>query len=184
MISIDGPNLIITLPSATPTIDVTVDLYSDWKEWVKVGDNAKYPKAFDTTGGDPTTATQVLGRYYFLRNDLGWRIRGPEEDATIVIEGNLFGRDPALPIIVPTIGAYTQNLQQVVSSLALVETVSTGSGLSPTEATELNELWKIAGLDVSDPMTVTQSQRKVSSNDIDLAVTGDGITTTTVTRQP
>lgn len=43
------------------------------------------------------------------------------------------------------------------------------------------ELWKLQGLDISNPMTVTPTQRV--AGDVDLAITGDGLTTTTVTRQ-
>jgi len=180
----DGPNLRIILPSATSSIDVLVDLYSDWKEWAKLSDNAKYPPAFDTTGGDPISATEEVAPYFFLRNDLGWRIRGPEEDATITFSGNLFGRDGTLPVLVPTIGAYTQQITFLVSSRALVELVASGSGLSTAQDDRLRELWQLQGLDITDPMTVTPSQRSTDSGDIDLAITGDGVTESTVTRQP
>ena len=175
----DGDNLLIILPSATPTIDVQVDLYSDWKEWVKLSDNAKYPKAFDSEGGAPTTQTEASGRFFFLRNDLGWRIRGPEEDATINLVGNLFGRDPTLPVSVPTLGAFTQQINTVVSSLALVENAQ----FSTAQETQLRELWQLQGLELSNPMTVTPSARSTQGGEIDLAITGDGVTTSTVTRQ-
>ena len=175
----DGDNLRIILTTGTTEVDVEADLYSAWKEWVKLYDYAKYPKAFDTTGGDPTTATEAVAPYFFLRNDLGWRIRGPEEDTTITFTGNLFGRDPTLPITVPTIGGYTQQLTLLVSSRALLENAQ----FSATQEAQLRELWLLQGLDSDDPMTVTPSSRSTQSGEVDLVITGDGITTSTVTRQ-
>jgi hypothetical protein len=175
----DGDNLRIILSSGTTTVDVEADLYSAWKEWVKQYDNAKYLQAFDTTGGDTITATENVAPFFFLRNDLGWRIRGPEEDATIAFTGNLFGRDGTLPVFVPTLGGFTQQLTLLVSSRALLE----NANFATAQETQLLELWQLQGLDVADPMTVTPSARTTQSGDIDLAITGDGVTTSTVTRQ-
>lgn len=47
--------------------------------------------------------------------------------------------------------------------------------------TLVDELHKIQGLDAANPMTVTTTTR--TAGDIDLAITGDGTTTTTVTRE-
>jgi hypothetical protein len=47
--------------------------------------------------------------------------------------------------------------------------------------TKLSEIHKIQGLDASNPMTVTTSAR--TAGDINLAISGNGTTTTTVTRQ-
>lgn len=124
----DGINRIITLTAggAIHTVDAQVDLYSDWKEWVQLAENSKHPQAFDTSGGDPLTPGINAGSYYFLRNDLGWRIRPAEEDSNITMVGNLAARDGTLPILIPTIGnftvgvfglqAITQSVEQVLSS--------------------------------------------------------------------
>lgn len=45
----------------------------------------------------------------------------------------------------------------------------------------INDLWQLAGLDKDNPMDVTTTNRTVGA--IDLAITGDGVTTSTVTRQ-
>jgi len=47
--------------------------------------------------------------------------------------------------------------------------------------TLIDELHKIQGLDINNPMTVTHNSRTAGS--IDLQITGDGVTTTTVSRQ-
>jgi hypothetical protein len=61
----------------------------------------------------------------------------------------------------------------------LLNAVSAG-GLSPTQALMLEELWRIRGLDGSSPVTVTATQE--TAGDIVLAITGDGETTSTLTR--
>jgi hypothetical protein len=92
----DGLNLNIDIPAGTSSIDVQVDLYSDWKEWVKLSDNAKYPQAFDTTGGDPLGGGQIISPYFFLRNDLGWRLNANASGSIVTYEGNLFARDASI----------------------------------------------------------------------------------------
>lgn len=122
MTTFDGDNLIITLTAggAIHTVDAQVDLYSDWKEWVKLPGNAKYPKAFDTDGGSPLVGSIDQGSYYFCRNDLGWRIRPAEEDSNISFIGNLIPRDASLPMVIPTIGNFTvliNGLQPITQSV-------------------------------------------------------------------
>lgn len=124
----DGDNLLIILPASEPVMDVQVDLYSDWKEWFKTSDNAKYPIAFSTSGGEPTQPGEVLGRAFFLRNDLGWRIRPAEEDADVLFEGSLFPQDFTLPLFVPTTGAFTVSLRVKFSNLSLLNETLAPSG--------------------------------------------------------
>ncbi|MDX1493536.1 MAG: hypothetical protein R3253_05735 [Longimicrobiales bacterium] len=126
MPTFDGENLLIVLDSGITEVDVEVDLYSDWKEWFKQGTNSRYPLAFRTTGGDPLTAALDLGAYFFLRNDLGWRIRPPEEDITIVFTGNLAPEDVSQPVMVPTLGGFTvlvAGLQPVTQGVDAVLTL-------------------------------------------------------------
>lgn len=123
----DGDNLLITLTAGgvAHEVDVQVDLYSDWKEWVKLAGNSKYPPAFRTIGGDPLTPGINAGAYYFIRNDLGWRIKPAEEDSTISLTGNLAPENSALPIFEPTIGAFTVailGLQPITQSVATILT--------------------------------------------------------------
>lgn len=59
---------------------------------------------------------------------------------------------------------------------------TTGYVMIPSDGSQyINELWKLQGLDGSNPMTVTKTQRTVDN--ITLDITGDGINTATVTRQ-
>lgn len=63
-----------------------------------------------------------------------------------------------------------------------LQTVATGDGLSAAQDTRLRELHQEKGLESGSPMTVTPSSRAAGS--WSQTVTGDGETTTTVTRDP
>lgn len=137
-ITINGDALLITLPAATPSIDVEADLYSEWKKWTLLADNLRYEEAFTTEGGSPTIPGEVSGKNFFLRNDLGWRIRPAEEDAEVNFIGNLFRTDAALPLIIPTLGAFTVLITGVQSSLSFVKETGV-SGLTAGESTALTQ---------------------------------------------
>jgi hypothetical protein len=152
-VTFDGPNLRINL-SAIEDLDAQIDLYEAWKQWVLVGDNAKFPPAFDTIGGDAIGATTEVSPYFFLRNDLGWKIKAPEATGTINIEGNLFGRSASTGLFVSPSGAYTVMFNLLVSSRGTVSVVSTGSGLSSTQDQRLSFIEKILrNKMITDPTT-------------------------------
>ncbi len=134
----DGVNLTIQLP-AIGDFDVQRDLYSAWKRWVALSDNAKFVPAFATVGGDEISVGQQVAPYFFCRNDLGWRIKMPDADGEIILSGNLFPRDS-------TQGLYEQSpgfdafLRLDVSSKAIVvDGGGTGDcGLTPEQEAILN----------------------------------------------
>ena len=132
----DGANLHIALPS-TGAFDVAEDLYSAWKVWLATSDNAKFPPAFDTTGGDSVGAGQEVAPYFFCRNDLGWRIKMPEDNGEIIVSGNLFPRDPSTALFEQTAG-YDAFLRLEVSTRAVVVTVNSGSGLTDAQSAKLD----------------------------------------------
>ncbi len=182
----DGDNLVITLPTGERELDAGRDLYSAWKRWVVGSNRLGLPPAFRTIAGDPTKPGQVVEPYFFLRNDLGWRIRPSEEDQETVIVGNLYRQDSALPRTVPTVGSFNAFLEFEVSPKATVvqEIVDTGSGLSTTQATWLEELWQERGLDSSNPVTANKTLGTVTFGSVTIDITGDGFNTSTATRQP
>jgi hypothetical protein len=124
----DGDNLLVLLPTSQAEVNAKRALYSAFKEWLKTGANAKYPPPFETIGGEPTTATGVAAPFFFLRNDIGWRIRPAEENANVTIVGNVYGREPALPILAATQGSYTVLITIERDASSVVETV----GLAPS----------------------------------------------------
>lgn len=110
MPTFDGDELTITLDAPTDgvlTISVGNDIYSEWKEWVLLSDNSKYPPAFRPDGGADLTPGIAQGSYFFLRNDFGWRIKPHESTHTVYVVENLVPEDSSLPIVVPTAGAFT-----------------------------------------------------------------------------
>jgi hypothetical protein len=77
-------------------IDVQVDLYSAWKEWIRYYDNAKWSAAFTTFGGDPTGESQFAPRYFFLTN--GWKVY--VENLSVVVQMNLYSDDGESPFVI------------------------------------------------------------------------------------
>jgi hypothetical protein len=71
----------------------------------------------------------------------------------------------------------------VTNNSAGLQIVTQGSGLSASEQTKLDELWKLQGLDIANPMTVTPTSRDAGSS-VSQTISGDGETTSTVTRDP
>lgn len=130
----DGPNKLIILSLGTTDVDMR-DLYSRYKEWVLVGDNAKYLLALSYIGADPVPGGQ-LGTTFFLEN--GWKIRPFEGDHTLVISGNLYSRDGS-DTVINTIGSYNVRVISVISTL--VETVVTGGGGGLTAPQVRDAVW-------------------------------------------
>jgi hypothetical protein len=138
-ITFDGPTLNIALPVGTE-LDVT-DLYSRWKDWVKLGSaNAGHPPAFASTGGDEIVAgISEIPHYAFLLNE--WEISPDESDHTLNVTTGILlrlgGGDP----FIDTAGAFTVrvNYQQPVQALTVgLGDVETGTiTLSNQEAMRL-----------------------------------------------
>lgn len=179
-ITFDGPNKRAILSSGTTTLDVA-DLFSRWKDWVLAG-NAQYLPAFESVGGNPIdqTAGTYIPAYLFLLN--GWKVKPQEANHTLNVTNGILLVDGGGDPFVDTTGSYIVriNYQQPVQAI----TVATGGGsggLTTEQATMLAELWRISGLDISNPMTVTPSSRDAGT--IELLITGDPETSVTVARQ-
>lgn len=134
-VTFDGPNKLIIVDNGVTSLDVKVDLYSDWKEWMVQGDNSKYLPAFSIIGGEPTGPGTYAGYIVFVMN--GWKIRPYEGSHTLTINGNIVGEGGAA-IIVPTLGSYTVTVQYTFSSLA--QGIAT-SGSTITAADVADEVW-------------------------------------------
>lgn len=119
-VTFDGPNKIIMINVNETEIDVRVDLYSNWKEWMAYQDNSKYLPAMRAVGGDPITDTQALGSTYFLIN--GWKILPWSGDYKLNITGNLYSDDGLDPIL-PTLEASNVSVNLKTSNLVDVQIV-------------------------------------------------------------
>lgn len=178
-LSFDGPNKLIILSAGTVVLDIA-DCYSRWKDWLLAG-NAQYAQAFNSVGGDPIdpSAGTFIPLYAFLLN--GWRVRPQEATHTLNVTNGILLVDGGGDPFVNTTGSYIVrvNYSQPVQAI----TVSTGgaaAGLTLMQEARLNELWRLAGLDAANPMTVTPSTRV--AGDVSLAITGDPETAVTVSR--
>jgi len=113
-VTFDGPNRLMLVNEGVMDIDVEVDLYSDWKEWVTVRDHGKFPPAMRTVGGDPTSGGRALGATFFLMN--GWRVRTWEGDHRLTVNGNLYTEEGEPPFV-PVRGPHTTIIESNVSNL-------------------------------------------------------------------
>lgn len=137
-VTFDGENLLIIVNAGITELDVQIDLYSDWKEWILLSDNSKYLQAFSGIGGEPIGGGLFVGTTYLLLN--GWKIRPDEVNHTLTLLGNLFG-DAGAEIVQPTVGSFIVAVQFRNSSLA--QGVATGGGVG-TPSQVADAVWDAA----------------------------------------
>lgn len=141
-ITFDGPAKTITIgyDGAITNVDAA-DIYAAWKEWVLLG-NAQYDPAFaESVGGNALGGGLALSSYYFLRNDLGWRILSADQNYEIRLAGDLYPQDAADDWINPAAGFTVLFVLQRSSASTFVETGV--SGLTVDEAEALMLVLKI-----------------------------------------
>ncbi len=132
MIVFDPTARCIVLDSTNVT---AAELWSRWADWAAQGENLKYPPAFRHVGGDDLGSSINIPNYYFLLN--GWRVRPMEANHALTITGNLFVEGGGVPVVA-TLGAFNVSVQYTVPVQA--QTVTVGSGLSPTQAAQLEQI--------------------------------------------
>lgn len=177
--SFDGNSKTITLTLGTTNVSVR-DLWSRWVDWLLTSDNSKFLPAFETVGGNDIDASAgtKIPVYCFLKN--GWRIRPQEANHTLNVGDGILLVDGGGDPFINTTGAFVVriNYQQPVQAISY--TTGGGGGMSPSDSLKLDELHRLQGLKPGEPMTVTPTSRTVG--DIELELTGDGVTSTTVSR--
>ena len=177
-VTFDGPNRIIRVNEGVTELDIKTDIYSDWKEWISsYSDNAVWPPAVRTVGGDPTVAGEFAGDIYFLINS--WKLY---IDLTKVkVTGVLFSDDfeSAYYDFNGTI-QFPVQVSSIVSGAAQVA----NSDLIQEKNTEILakvlEVWQLMGLDLANPKTITNNS--ITVNGITLTIGQPDNDTTTVTR--
>lgn len=177
-VTFDGPNKLILINTGIIDIDFRIDVYSNWKEWILVNEfvNAQFEQALSVVGGDPLPGQRILGSTFFLEN--GWKIRSWEGDHILTITGNVFTRDGADPVI-PSIGEHKVTVNFNTSTL-VEGGRSVGAELGINTVLQIDEVWKIHGLDITNPLNVTASTR--SAGIIQQTITDNGGGDVTVTR--
>jgi len=113
-VTFDGANKRILINYGVTSIDVQIDLYSNWKEWVQYRDNSQYPQAFSKTGGT-TTPIGSIGGTYFLLN--GWKIKPWQGNYTLDIDGNMFSIDGSDPFVDAEGTTFKVTIRQRVSNI-------------------------------------------------------------------
>lgn len=128
----DGENKLIYVNPDDSDISVKQDVYSAWKEWTTVRDNAKFLPAIRVTGGDPIAGTtSFTGDTYFLIN--GWRFL---IDHSLNIDGVIYSDDFPSPFIQV---AGTQIVTNKVSSLVQTVTTESIGGISVPTVQEIRQ---------------------------------------------
>lgn len=125
MFIFDGITRTITLSNGLNVVN-TSDLYSRWKDWVLLSDNAKYLKAFNTSGGEPTSAGNRAPSYFFLTN--GWRLVTHGDGLQITVDKNLYSDDGQSPYVI--IGG--DSIESINSDIPVIEINSQGSTIVST----------------------------------------------------
>ena len=152
------------------TLDTLIDLYSDAKEdWLADPVlRRKFALPFRVIGGDALGGGLDAGAYFFLRNDLGWRIRPYEAHHSLTITGNLYAQDVNLPITVPTLGAFTVSFR--LSTSSLTQRVASKEQIASEVRVELAP--ELANIDATVSSRATQVSIDAMQGDIDnLAIT-------------
>jgi len=130
-VTFDGPNRLIIVNPGVNNLDIKTDVYSDWKEWVGVSpDNARWPQAIRTIGGDPTVGSLRAGDIYFLVNR--WKLIIDVE--TVRVTGALFSDDFE--------SAYYKNVNTPVFPAQvsqLVQAIETRAALTDEQAQQLED---------------------------------------------
>jgi hypothetical protein len=127
-ISFNGATKVITIGYDGPLTTVTAaDIYSRWKDWVAAG-NAQFEQAFsESVGGNELGGGVSLSGYYFIRNDIGWRIKPSENDYELTVSGDLYPADANTAFIIPPTGDFTVLISFQRSAASYV-TASGGGG--------------------------------------------------------
>lgn len=95
-VTFDGENKQIIINPNVNTIDVKIDMYSAWKEWVLQYDNSKWLPAFRSVGGDQTGENQYAPSYFFLINN--WKVIAT--NISCVVQMNLYSDDGLSPFVI------------------------------------------------------------------------------------
>lgn len=135
-ITFNGTTKRIICDAGTTSISVP-GIYSMWVDWALTDDNLQYLAAFSELGGntiDSGAGTKVPV-YGFLIN--GWRISPDEANHTLAVTGGIILVDGGGDPFVDTVGDYTVRINYQQPVQAIVVSVSTGSGLSEAQNTQL-----------------------------------------------
>lgn len=183
--SIDGPNRLIHLHADTVGVEVhPIDIYKEMRTHRRTDETLQsYDVFLKGNGNEPKGGGKFTER--FVTCLLGTRIVPYDTSHTLNIIGTIitdtgqsgiscFDRAPLTPTSIVDID-YQPPQVEVIE-------ISTGSGLLPAEQAQLQDIFRILGLDPANPLTFTDSPIAVAG--ISQAITDPDADTTVVTRAP
>lgn len=166
------------------SVDLRVDIYSDGKEDWELNSNEerrhRFPISTAESAGRQTTGGREEPTFFRLKNGTeGWRILPYDADHDLTIIGTIVPDDPTKPIIAARPGRTIL----VITDGSEVAQLTQGNTLSVSQRVQLLDIYTRLGLNPDDPFTTTTSSQSSDSGDINILISGDGVTTTTQTRQ-
>jgi hypothetical protein len=174
----DWVNKVIEIESAV--LEITA---ADLKEAIHDAQDGTEGVTFDqiAENGNPVVLTPTTSTFLNVILLSTWKILSLSVTGTFTVgSGNVVSKADGIDIFAPNVLVTLVNN----TSAAGVLVVTGGSALLPAEATALAEIYTRLGLDVTDPITDATAGIDSASGDIEITRTGDGTTTSTLTRQP
>lgn len=123
--TIDYPYSLQILGGGT-TFDIP-QLYSEWKDSIRIGSNAQYAFAYAPVGGQGVGGIKQIPKYVFQAN--GWKIRPAEANGQIALGGGIVVPESGSPFV-NTVGSFIVNIEYDAPVQAIA--VNTGGVISPT----------------------------------------------------
>lgn len=158
-VTFDGINKIIDILPGVDSVNVEADIYSAWKEWLLIGDNAKYPQALRTSGGEPLVGGKVSPKYFFLMN--GWLLRTQLGSGVTYVETNLFRDDGGNPFIS---GGARDSIISNTNDGTVVVVSGEGGGVAPTPAQNAQAVWDYLSDSGTMKSEVEEIKKRVKEN--------------------
>lgn len=122
LVNFDGDNRKIYVHPEQSLISVKKHIYSGWKRWVQLQNNAAFPPAMRTSGGDPIGPGVYAGDIYFLIND--WQV---VIDHYVKMDGIIYSDNPELdPFIITSGGGIFATVSSLSQSIESVVPIVTG----------------------------------------------------------
>jgi hypothetical protein len=157
-VTFDGENKLIIIAPGVTVINVKEDLYSAWKEWMRVDPNSKWEDVFKAIGGEPTVGGKYLGTTYFLIN--GWRIRTWEGDHRLLINGNIY-TDDGSEVFVPTLRGW--NTQVTINNSNIVDAIEKPGEVLYTAEQLATIIWAMAAAQQTEPGSMGELVNEIAS---------------------
>jgi len=133
-VSFDGAakRMVVT---GVSNVDVQRDLYSAWKQWLILADNAKYEQALRPVGGDAIGNGQRSPAYFFLMNDWKVVVDAINVDFSLNLYCEEASNASTFPFTVQNNGAVSYKVSD-----SPVVTILSGSGLSAEQDALLSNI--------------------------------------------